>query len=138
MIEFKLITGHDGYELTKDIRDEYLGTGKTDEFDQEAIHIVGFEKGKIICAGRMYSLNTTTNVIDNVIVDEDNRLQYIGDTILRAFEDKAVQQMKTYIEVTPTESSKAFFSAEGYTGDGKMKKNLTIIRGCRGCGGAKK
>ena len=138
MIEFKLITGIEGYELTKDIRDTYLNSGKKDEFDPEAIHIAGFEKGKIICSGRMYSINATTNVIDNVIVDEDNRLQYIGDTILRALEDKAVQLMKTYIEVTPTDSSRPFFSAEGYEGDVKMKKNLAVIRGCKGCGGAKK
>lgn len=133
MIIFKLKNGLEGYEMTKDIRSEYLGTGSTDRYDDFAVHIAGFEKGKVICSGRMYSVSSTKCMIDNVIVDNNNRLQYVGDTVLRALEDKAVQMMKAFIGVMPTVASKGFFEAEGYEGDEEMIKNLTKVRGCRGC-----
>lgn len=138
MITFKIKSGLEGYELTKDLREEYLGTGKADEFEESAIHIAGFEHGKVICVGRMYILDTMTCMIDNVIVDTDNRLQYVGDTILRAFEDRAVQLARAFIKVVPTEESRGFFLAEGYEGENEMRKNLAKIRGCKGCGGHKK
>lgn len=135
MIEFKLINGKEGYEITKDIRKEYLKTGEMDEHDCGAVHIAGFERGKIICSGRMYCKDNIRCVIDNVIVDNENRKQYVGDTILRALEDKAVQMARAVIEVRPDEASRAFFAAEGYAGEDKMVKDLTAVRGCRGCGG---
>lgn len=138
MITFKIKKGLEGYELTKDFREEYLKSGKKDKADEAAFHIAGFERDKIICSGRMYVFDELTCVIDNVIVDKDNRKQYIGDTILRAFEDKAVQLAKSFIKVIPTEEAKGFFKAEGYDGEDEMKKNLAVVRGCRGCGGGKR
>ena len=137
MITFKIKSGLEGYDLTKELREEYLGTGKADDFDESAIHIAGFENGKVICTGRMYILDAMTCMIDNVIVDTDNRRQYVGDTILRAFEDRAVQLARAFIKVIPTTDSRDFFLAEGYEGEVEMRKNLTIIRGCKGCGGHK-
>lgn len=135
MITFKIKTGEEGYSMTSPIREEYLKTGKADEHDADAIHIAGYENGKVICAGRMYVVSNIKCMIDNVIVDTDNRMQYVGDTILRALEDKAVQLMRTFIGVNPTEESRAFFLAEGYFGDNEMIKDLTKVRGCRGCSG---
>lgn len=138
MITFKLRNGLEGYEMTKNIREEYLKTGEKDCHDESAVHIAGYENGKVICAGRMYVVEGLKCIIDNVIVDYDNRMQYVGDTVLRALEDRAVQMAKAFIKVIPTGDSRGFFEAEGYSGDSEMIKNLTIIRGCRGCGGAKK
>lgn len=135
MITFKIKTGIDGYNMTSALREEYLNTGAADEHDADAIHIAGYENGKVICVGRMYTTGSIRCVIDNVIVDNDNRMQYVGDTVMRALEDKAVQIMRAFIDVQPTENSRAFFKAEGYVGDDKMSKDLTKVRGCRGCKG---
>lgn len=139
MITFKMKTGLEGYEMTKDIRQKYLGTGTADSHDEAALHIAGYENGIVICSGRLYSRDNISCVIDNVTVDEDNRLQYVGDTVLRALEDKAVGMIKAIVRITPNEESRKFFEAEGYIGADEMKKDLTKVRGCRGCsGGAKK
>lgn len=135
MITFKIKTGIDGYNMTSALREEYLNTGAVDEHDADAIHIAGYENGKVICVGRMYTTGSIRCVIDNVIVDNDNRMQYVGDTVMRALEDKAVQIMRAFIDVQPTENSRAFFKAEGYVGADKMSKDLTKVRGCRGCKG---
>ena len=133
MITFKLRNGLEGYNMTKELRERYLNTGAKDLHDEEAIHIAGYENDKVICAGRMYTVSNIKCIIDNVIVDDDNRKQYVGDTILRALEDKAVQLARAIIGVIPTGDSKGFFEAEGYMGEGELIKDLTVIRGCRGC-----
>ena len=131
MIIFKIKEGIDGYHMTKDFRGKYLDTQSEDALDSVSYHIAGFENDKIICVGRMYIKDRKTCVIDNVAVNEENRRQYVGDTILRAFEDRAVQLMRSFVEITPTPDSKEFFSREGYSGDSVMKKDLTKIRGCK-------
>lgn len=138
MITFKMKTGLEGYEMTKDIREKYLGTGNVDEHDTNALHIAGYENGIVICSGRLYARDNISCIIDNVTVDEDNRMQYVGDTVLRALEDRAVGMMKAIVRITPTEESRGFFEAEGYIGKDEMKKDLTKVRGCRGCGGGAK
>lgn len=133
MIVFKIKEGIDGYNMTADFRGEYLKTRDEDNMDINALHIAGYEKEKIICVGRMYIKDEKTCIIDNVAVDEENRRQYVADTILRAFEDRAVQLMRAFIEVKPTPESREFFVHEGYVGEDVMKKDLTKVRGCRGC-----
>lgn len=133
MITFKFKNGIEGYNMTKELRERYLNTGAKDLHDEDAIHIAGYENEKVICSGRMYEVNNIKCIIDNVIVDEDNRKQYVGDTILRALEDKAVQIAHAIIGVIPNEESRGFFEAEGYFGEAELIKDLTVIRGCRGC-----
>lgn len=135
MIIFKFKEGLEGYEMTRSLRSEYLNTDAEDIHDATAIHIAGYENDRVICSGRMYTEDSIRCRIDNVIVDKSNRLQYVGDTVLRALEDKAVQLMRAFITVTPTAGSRPFFLAEGYIGDGDMVKDLTKVRGCRGCTG---
>lgn len=133
MIIFKVKEGLEGYFMTRDFRKSYLNTFDEDQMDSVSHHIAGFENDKIICVGRMYVKNQTTCVIDNLAVDEENRRQYVGDTILRAFEDRAVQLMRSFIEVEPTDNSREFFLSEGYVGDKIMRRDLTKVRGCRSC-----
>ncbi len=133
MIVFKIKEGLEGFNMTRDFRGQYLNTYDEDGVDSASYHIAGFENDKIICVGRMYIKDKKTCVIDNVAVDEENQRQYVGDTILRAFEDRAVQLMRSFIEVEPTDNSREFFTHEGYVGDSVMKKDLTKVRGCRGC-----
>lgn len=135
MITFKMKTGLKGYEMTRALREKYLKTGSADLHDAEALHIAGYENGIVICSGRLYSLDSISCTIDNVTVDEDNRMQYVGDTVMRALEDRAVGMMKAIVRITPTDESRGFFEAEGYIGTDGMKKDLTKVRGCRGCGG---
>lgn len=133
MIVFKIKEGLEGYNMTRDFRKEYLDTFSKDSKDSIAYHVAGFEGEKIICTGRMYIKDERTCVVDNLAVDEENRKVYVGDTVLKIFEDRAVSFMRSFVEVTPTESSREFFVHEGYVGDEVMKKDLTKVRGCRGC-----
>ncbi len=138
MITFKLKNGLEGYNMTKDFRQIYLSSGAQDSHDSSAIHIAGFENGSVMCCGRMYAADSMRFIIDNVLVTPENRMQYVGDTILRALEDKAVQLMHSFITVFPTTESREFFLHEGYAGDDSMTKDLTKVRPCRGCGGENK
>lgn len=138
MITFKIKEGTKGFRLAESFRAEYPKVGDADLHDAHAIHIVGYEAGRVICCGRMYEADNVRFIIDKVIVEQKNRMQYVGDTILRALEDKAVQLMHSFITVFPTESSREFFLHEGYSGDDSMTKDLTKVRPCRGCGGVKK
>ena len=138
MITFKMKTGLEGYEMTRAIREKYLSKGNADVHDTDALHIAGYENGTVICSGRLYARDNISCIIDNVTVDEDNRMQYVGDTVLRTLEDRAVGMMKAIVRITPTEESRGFFEAEGYIGKDEMKKDLTKVRGCRGCGGGAK
>lgn len=135
MIIFKIREGTDGYEMTKEFRRKYFNTAAPDAHDASALHIAGFENGRVICSGRMYEQDSMRFIIDKLSVEPENRRQYVGDTILRALEDKAVQLMHAFITVFPTPDSRDFFLHEGYSGSDSMTKDLTKVRPCRGCGG---
>ena len=77
-------------------------------------------------------------------VRKEDRLQYVGDTMIRAFEDRAVSEVGAVIYIDAPENSWEFFEHEDYiqcgeiySNDGikyrKMKRDLTKIRKCRGC-----
>ena len=148
MIKFKMITGIQGYEKGYEFRhgilaDEMGYTDEKDEIDDIATHIVGVENGKIICYGRLYPAGEYAYGIDKVCVNKADRKQYVADTILRAFEDRAVGNMAGIIIVSVPSDAVEFFlhedyfkTGEEYVNEGityyKMKKDLTKVRGCRG------
>ena len=114
-----------------------------DEHDADAFHIIGREEGIVMCYGRMYKIADYTFSIDKVCVNKIDRKQYVGDTILRALEDRAVGEIGSMIYVKAPKNAVEFFEHEGYVGidneyeeDGitylRMKKDLTKVRGCRG------
>lgn len=148
MIKFKYICGQDGYEQAKDLRyrilnDEMGFSEAADEHEKDAIHIIGRENDVPMCYGRLYKIADYTFIIDKICVKKEDRLQYVGDTILRALEDRAVSEIGIFIYVTSPAESKEFFLHEGYVeldeqyeqngkNFTKMKKDLTKVRGCRG------
>ena len=151
MIKFKMITGTQGYMEGYAFRHGILSgemglPDEKDEIDDTAIHIVGKENEKVICYARLYPAGDYTYAIDKLCVNKADRKQYVADTILRAFEDRAVSNMAGIILVDAPESAAEFFLCEDYFKTGeeytkgdikyyKMKKDLTKVRGCRGgCG----
>ncbi len=142
MIKFKLISGLSGYELCKDFRKEIF-KDDVEEKDKNAIHMFGCEDGEVICCARMYKTGDYVFCIDKVGVAQKDRKQYVGDTMIRALEDKAVSLIGALICTIVPENAWEFFEHEGYSqvGDAfvedgitykKMKRDLTKIRGCRG------
>lgn len=153
MLEFKLIYGSDGYNAAKNIREavfmeEQGFSYDKDEHDGEAWHIVGYEKGKLIAAARIYKEDEGIFSLGRVCVDKEYRGMYIGDTLLRALEDKAVALKGYKIKVSAQEDAVGFYEKEGYekTGeaypeDGKthipLEKDLTKpFKRCACCGSA--
>lgn len=148
MIKFKYVYGEEGYEQSKEFRktilhDEMNYKEEKDSHDADAIHFIGREEGVIICYGRMYRIAEYTFCIDKVCVNKADRMQYVGDTVLRALEDRAVSEIGTTITIKATKDSFEFFEHEGYFDVGeefledgiiykKMKKDLTKVRGCKG------
>lgn len=126
MLEFKLIYGLEGYEKAKGIRDEVFIVEQGfpydyDEKDDISFHIVGYDKEKTIAAARLYKRDDGFFVIGRVVVKKDYRKQYIGDTLLRALEDKVVNQMGTFVVVMAIESAVGFYEKEGYQKTGKTE-----------------
>lgn len=119
MIEFKLIYGLDGYSAAKDIREKVFCNEQGIAFDKDdkdsiAWHIVGSEKGKVIAAARMYNMADGIFCIGRVCVDKDYRGMYVGDTLMRALEDKAVQLKGRLVNVSSQEQAVGFYEKEGY------------------------
>ena len=150
MLEFKLIYGSDGYDAVSDIRNEIFSKAhglseNTDENDNTAWHIICYDESKKIASARLLEKNQGVFSIGYVAVSEEYRHQYIGDTLLRALEDKAVQLMGYLIEVDALESAVGFWEKEGYEKgdsrefpDGKIRfrmiKDLTKpLFKCKNC-----
>ncbi len=151
MLEFKLIYGNNGYEAAKEIRnavfcDEQGFSYDKDEHDENAWHIVGYEKDRLIAAARLYKEKEGVFSIGRVCVDREYRKMYIGDTLLRALEDKAVGLTGYLIKISAQENAVGFYEKEGYKkiGDGypedgkihfAMEKDLTKpFKRCECCG----
>lgn len=148
MIRFKLIKGINGYNLCAHFRKSILSdeVGLSDCFDshdENAFHIIGKENDEIICCARLYKTGNYLFCIDKMAVRKQDRLQYVGDTMIRALEDRAVTEMGAVIMTQVPQNAWEFFSREDYAAVGEdytengviyknMKRDLTKIRGCRG------
>lgn len=148
MIKFKIIKGEDGYQQGKDFRYEILNKemGFSDGFeecDRNAFHIIGREEGIVMCYARLHKIGEYVFCIDKMAVRKEDREQYVGDTMIRALEDKAVSEIGAIILTNVPENAWEFFSHEdyiqlddAYEENGvkykKMKRDLTKVRGCRG------
>lgn len=148
MIKFKIIKGDDGYLQGKDFRYAILNKemGFSDGFEEcdgNAFHIVGREEGIVMCYARLHKIGEYVFCIDKIAVRKEDRKQYVGDTMIRALEDKAVSEIGAIILTNVPENAWEFFSHEDYIQlddiyeeNGvkykKMKRDLTKVRGCRG------
>lgn len=143
MIKFKLIEGLSGYEPCKAFRKEIFPDDSFEEIDKNAIHMHGTENDEVICCARLHKIGDYVFCIDKVAVAKKDRKQYVGDTMIRALEDKAVSLIGALISVEVPENAWDFFEHEEYVALGdvyeidgvkykKMKRDLTKIRGCRG------
>lgn len=124
MLIFKLIYGKQGYEKAKPLREavfieEQGFSYDMDSYDDVSWHIVGFEGDKLVATARMYQKQEGFFVIGRVAVDKNYRGQYIGDTLLRALEDKAVQQKGWFITINAQKTAIGFYEKEGYKQTGK-------------------
>lgn len=150
MLQFKLIAGRPGYLLAKGIREAVFMEEQGyafdyDEKDETAWHIVGWDGDTVIAAGRLFRVRDNVFAIGRLAVKQEYRGQYVGDTLMRALEDKAVQLGAAFIELYAQEHAVGFYRKQGYepiseliTHDGephmRMRRDLSKIRGCRGCG----
>ena len=148
MIKFKIIFGDDGYQQGKDFRhkilhDEMNFSDIYENVDKNAYHIVGRENDEVMCYARLYRTGDYVFCIDKIAVKKEDRMQYVGDTLIRALEDKAVCEIGALIVTTVPENAWAFFEHEDYLPVGEiftdnsinyktMKRDLTKVRGCRG------
>ena len=151
MLEFRFITGENGYKIAEDMRKkvfaEELGMSEIrDELEEFSYHFIGYEKTVQIGIARLTQLDEQNFNIAFVAVKDDYRNQYVGDLIMRALADKAATLGGKMIYIETPLCQKGFFEAEGYEEYGevyekdkirhiRMKKDLTIVeKKCRGCG----
>ena len=148
MIKFKIIFGDDGYFQGKDFRynilhNELNFSDSYEETDKKAFHIVGRENDEVMCYARLYKTGDYVFCIDKIAVKKEDRMQYVGDTLIRALEDKAVSEIAALIVTVVPENAWEFFKHEDYVQVGEiftkdrinyktMKRDLTKVRGCRG------
>ena len=151
MLEFRFIAGKNGYKIAEDMRKQIfadeLGMSEfTDELEEFSYHFVGYEKIVQIGIARLTQLDEQNFNIAFVGVKEDYRHQYVGDLIMRALQDKAVNLGGKMIYIETPVLQKGFFEfldyeeyGDGFEKDGiayiRMKKDLTKPqKGCKGCG----
>ena len=149
MLEFKFIMDKTGYEVAKISRDkifcEELGYQQTsDESDMSAYHFIGYDKACQIGSCRLSVIDDEYYRVSYLGVIPEYRRQYVGDLMMRAVSDKVLSLGGKYIVLECPARVKGFFEFEDYEtfGDSfdvngeewvKMKKDITIIRPCRGC-----
>ena len=149
MLRFKIVYGKEGYMLAKGIRETVFLEEQGfpydyDENDEISYHIAGWDGDRLIASGRLFAIADGIYTIGRVAVDKDYRKQYIGDTIMKALEDKAVGLGAGVIELHAQEAAVGFYEREGYVPEGdaviicgarhqKMVKDMTKINPCGGC-----
>lgn len=151
MLEFKFIFGETG-KMVADIsrgkifRDELGYDRINDELDENSYHFIGYDKDCQIGSCRLTDIDGEYFRVSYLGVIPAYRRQYVGDLIMRAICDKVAALGGRYIVLESPVDVKGFFEFEDfetasdiYTADGKefvkMKKDVTIIRPCRGCKG---
>lgn len=149
MLEFKFIFGEIGSKVAevsrvKIFRDE-LGYDKIgDEFDENSYHFIGYDKACQIGSCRLTDIDGEYFRVSYLGVMPEYRRQYVGDLIMRAVQDKVLSLGGKYIILETPVAIKGFFEFEDYEVFGdvfpvdgedfvKMKKDVTVIRLCRGC-----
>ena len=149
MLRFKIIYGLEGYEAARAVRERVFMQEQgfpfaRDDNDGAAYHIDGWDGERLIAAGRLFKVGDGIYTIGRVAVDADYRGQYVGDTVMRALEDKAVQLGAAFIRIYAQEQALGFYKKQGYVPQGElipgehcnhwlMVKDLSKIRGCGGC-----
>ena len=149
MLEFKFIMGETGRKVAEVSRskvffDELGYKQLEDGLDGDAYHFIGYDKACQIGSCRLNKIDDEYYRVSYLCVIPDYRRQYVGDLIIRAICDKVRSLGGKYIVLeSPCEVSGFFefedFEADGesFTADGvklvKMKKDVTVIRPCRGC-----
>ena len=149
MLEFKFILGETGYKVAEVSRckvfHEELGFDEiSDNFDMDAYHFVGYDKICQVGSCRLVQLDEEYFSVSYLCVIPEYRRQYVGDLIMRAICDKVLSLGGKYIVLETPVSVKGFFEFEDFEAMGdvfmvdgkeyvKMKKDVTIVRPCRGC-----
>lgn len=149
MLEFKFIFGETGCKVAEISRNKVfcdeLGYSEIgDELDNDSYHFIGYDKACQIGSCRLTKVDEEYYRVSWLCVIPEYRRQYVGDLIMRAIQDKVLSVGGKYIVLETPVSVKGFFAFEDYeeigesfTVDGteyiKMKKDVTIIRPCRGC-----
>lgn len=124
MLEFKLIYGNDGYTAAKSIREEVFISEQGfsldyDEKDLVSWHVCGIDNGNTIAAARLFEKSRGIFTIGRVAVKKEYRGQYIGDTLMRILEDKAVALSGHTIELSANENAVDFYEKQGYEKSGE-------------------
>lgn len=150
MLKFRFIAGNDGYEISKDMRNEVFGKEAKyavlcDENEGKSYHFVGYDGTDMISAARLTETGERIFEIAYVCVKETYRRQYVGDLVVKALADKAVSLGGTVLIAKVPVSVCGFFEFEGFEkyedefyDDNRrqvmMKKDLLKVQKCRGCG----
>ncbi|MBE7044172.1 MAG: GNAT family N-acetyltransferase [Ruminococcaceae bacterium] len=150
MLTFKLRQGEEGYQTTKQLREQVFMTEQGFSYDRDdtdaiAWHIAGYDGDVLIAAGRLFPIADGVFGIGRVAVAPEYRRQYVGDTVMRALEDKAVKLCAIEIRLNAQEQAVGFYQTQGYTPCGElyteegcphlpMRKDLTKpIHRCADC-----
>lgn len=149
MLEFKFILGEIGYKVAevsraKIFRDELGYAEISDNFDEKALHFVGYDGIVQVGSCRLVQLDKDYFSVSYLGVKPEYRRQYVGDLMMRAVQDKVLSLGGKYIVLESPVVVKDFFVFEDYEPMGevfsvdgrdyiKMKKDVTIVRPCRGC-----
>ncbi len=146
MLEFNFVYGSMGYEICKNFREGILGTSATDEKEDESFHFVGYDKLEQIGVARLTKINDLIYEISYVAVKDGYRRQFVGDLIMRALADKAINLGAKEAVLNSPVALIPFFEYEDYKTIGKiyevdgekyvkMTKDLTVPQKCKGCKG---
>ena len=144
MLEFTFVFGENGYELSRDLRNDVFGAELYDEYEDKSYHLVGYDKTRQIASARLTMLAEGVCRVDFVAVSGDYRRQYVGDLAVKAIEDKAKSLGAKEAVLAAPLGAVPFFEFEHYEDTGKekddygrkckiMRKDLTKVYKCRGC-----
>ena len=144
MLEFKFIMGETGRKVAEVSRNKVFGNIVDDGLDNDAYHFIGYDKASQIGSCRLNKIDDEYYRVSLLCVIPEYRRQFVGDLMMRAICDKVLSLGGKYIVLESPVEVKGFFEFEDLEADGnsyhvdgvefiKMKKDVTIVRPCRGC-----
>jgi len=92
--------------------------------DEQAIHILAFDKNTAIGVGRLL-IEKTTGILSRIAVVKDYRGKGIAKVIIRELEEIAISGGVNILELYPHSRLRQFYESLGYTIDQNYKGNVS-------------
>ncbi len=104
-----------------------LKGSEKDELEGQSVHLMAYEKGKLLGVGRVHFNSSKKAQIRYMAVEEDLQRKGVGTRILQELEKRAERKGADHIVLNARESAIGFYKSHGYRLLGKAHTLFGVI-----------